>query len=144
MHHVHVASVRHSDGPPIAQPPVEPTGDPFPIDSPGPDVAPTTAPIVATPTPKPACSAPDIPAKTITVEQPSVSDEDRDGFTGMAKVKVDLDAAGKVVGASVYESTGSVPLDQAALAAARASRYAPEEVDCKDVGGSYLFTIDFQ
>ncbi|HLI94563.1 MAG TPA: energy transducer TonB [Candidatus Baltobacteraceae bacterium] len=113
-----IAAVQHSDGPPIAQLPIEPTGDPFPIDNPTPGVAPTSAPIVAAPTPKPACSAPDVPAKTLTIEPPAVSDEDRDGFTETAKVKVDVDAAGKVVGASIYESTGSVPLDQAAVAAA--------------------------
>jgi TonB family protein len=140
---VHVAANPHTITPPVA-PPVEPTGVPYPIDNPSPDVGPTDAPIVATPTPKPACSAPDIPAKTLVAQSPTISDEDRSGFTGTAKVKVDLDATGKVVGASIYESTGSVPLDQAAIMAARESRYAPEEHDCKDVAGSYLFTIDFQ
>jgi TonB family protein len=144
MHRVHIAVVPHVDGPPIAQPPVEPTGEPYPVDSASPDVAPTAAPIVATPTPKAACSSPDVPAKTLVAESPIITDDERNGFNGTAKVKVDLDAAGKVVGTSIYESTGSVPLDQAALAAARESRYAPEERDCKDVPGSYLFAIDFQ
>jgi TonB family protein len=61
-----------------------------------------------------------------------------------AKIRVNLDAEGNVRGVSVYESTGSMELDQAALAAARQSRYAPEEVNCKNVPGSYLFTVDFQ
>lgn len=134
----------HSDHPPIA-PPVEPTGIPQPLDTSGPDTAPTGAPIEATPapTPKPACSAPDVPAKTIAVHSPETP-EDAAGFTGTAKVKVDLDAMGEVVGTSVYESTGNPQLDQAALTAARESRYAPEQVDCKNISGSYLFTIDFQ
>ena len=141
---VHIAQLPH-DGPPIA-PPVEPTGNPMPVDTSGPDVLPTGAPIVATPspTPKPACSAPDVAAKTITTQSPDVPDDERDGFSGIAKVKVDLDASGAVVGTSIYESTGNMQLDRAALIAARESRYAPEQRDCKNVGGSYLFTIDFQ
>ncbi len=46
--------------------------------------------------------------------------------------------------ASIYESTGYLQLDRAAIAAARASRYAPEERDCKTVSGSYLFVVDFE
>ena len=98
-----------------------------------------------TPTPKPACSAPDVPAKAtsaITPEEPAIARDQ--GLTGTAKIEVDLDAAGTVVGTSVYLSTGSTQLDQAALDAARRSSYAPEQVDCKDVSGSYLFTVQFQ
>jgi TonB family protein len=143
VHVLHVAANPHTIGPPIAAP-VEPTPEPYPDvdESAAPET--TSAPIIASPTPKPACSAPDIAAKTIDAQSPEVPDDVRDGFIGTAKVRVDLDAAGKVVGASIYESTGSVPLDQAAIAAARESRYAPEERDCKNVAGSYLFTIDFQ
>ncbi|HKU66993.1 MAG TPA: TonB family protein [Candidatus Baltobacteraceae bacterium] len=134
----------HTDGPHIA-PFVTPTGDPsdaYP--SPGPvGAAPTPGPVEPAPTPKPACSAPDIPAKTL-VTQTAVAPVDAAGYTGQAKVQVDLDASGGVVNASVYQSTGSMELDRAALAAARASRYAPEERDCKNVSGSYLFVVDFQ
>ena len=138
-----VPSRNNPHGPPA--PPIEPTGSPMPspASTSGPAVAPTAAPFVPTPTPKPACSAPDIPAKTL-VTQPADRPEDADGYTGTAKVRVDLDAAGNVVGASVYQTTGSMELDHAALAAARASRYAPEERDCKNVSGSYLFIVDFQ
>jgi protein TonB len=131
-------------GPAIA-PPVEPTGPPVIAASTGPDVAPTSGPIVATPTPKPACSAPDVPAKTLVAQTPEVpEDAQAQGYTGTAKVKVDLDASGNVTGTSIYTSTGSMELDRAALAAARASRYAPEERNCKTVPGSYLFIIEFQ
>lgn len=109
------------------------------------DVAPTAAPFVPTPTPKPACSAPDIAAKTLDAQTPEKPDDTQaQGFMGTVKVKVDLDASGAVVGANVYQSSGSMELDQAALQAARQSRYAPEERDCKNVSGSYLFTVDFQ
>lgn len=135
----------HTDGPPVA-PPVEPTGIPGPAQTPGPDVGPTGPPVDVTPapTPKPACSAPDVAAKTIAAQSPDVPDDERNGFTGTAKVKVDLDATGAVVGTSLYESTGNMQLDQAALRAARDSRYAPEQYECKNVAGSYLFTVDFQ
>jgi protein TonB len=126
-------------------PPVQPSGDPvpYPVDTSAPIAAPTDAPFVPTPTPKPACSAPDIAAKTL-VTQSADRPENADVYTGTAKVQVDLDASGNVVGASIYQSTGSMELDRAAVAAARASRYAPEERDCKNVSGSYLFVVDFQ
>lgn len=147
--HVHtvklVAKNDNPKGPSELPPPPQPTGDPNPGQTSGPDTAPTAAPFVPTPTPKPACSAPDIPAKTIDAQTPDKPDDAQaEGFVGTVKVKVNLDAAGAVLGASVYESSGSMELDQAALSAARASRYEPEERDCKNVPGSYLFTVDFQ
>lgn len=144
MHRVRAALVRHAAGPAIA-PPVEPTGDPVVVNTAGPDIASTAAPIVATPTPRPACSAPDVPAKTLVTQSPIVPDDASAGaLAGTAKVRVDLDDSGKVVGTSIYESTGSMELDRAAISAARNSRYAPEQRDCKNVAGSYLFTVDFQ
>jgi protein TonB len=120
------------------------TPEPYDYGTPGPDVvAPTGAPASPAPTPKPACSAPDVPARTTFVEPPAVSDTvSQTGQT--AKIRVDLDADGSVRGVSVYVSTGSMELDQAALAAARQSRYAAEQIDCKNVPGSYLFTVEFQ
>jgi TonB family protein len=120
-------------------------GTPGPADigssAPGPDSGPTGTP-EPTATPKPACSAPDVPARTTFVQSPSVPDSvPANGTT--AKIRVDLDVEGNVRGVSVYESTGSMELDRAALQAARDSRYAPEEVNCKNVSGSYLFTVDF-
>lgn len=121
------------------------TPEPRDLASPGPDVTgppATETPSPPTPTPKPACSAPDVAARaidTITPETP----EDSDANGAQAKVRVDLDANGAVTGVSVYQSSGDQRLDSAAMRAARASRYAPELRDCKDVPGSYLFTVDF-
>lgn len=132
-------STQHARGVAIAIPtgapdPIEPgvvNGDGTATDSPAP-----------TPTPKPSCSAPDVPARTTFVQSPVVPDDvSENGVT--AKIRVDLDSNGTVTGVSVYESAGSMPLDRAALAAARQSRYAPEERDCKNIAGSYLFTVDF-
>jgi len=147
MHPVHLAQNHGEHRGAIVAPPVEPTGEPNPgpVETAGPPEAPTAAPVVvATSTPKPACSAPDVPARAIVTQSPQVPEDDRNGFTGTAKVKVVLDGSGNVVGAQMYESTGSMQLDRAAIAAARESRYAPEERDCKNVGGAYLFTVDFQ
>lgn len=119
-------------------------GTPAPPDpdaSPGPDAGPTLEPSLPTPTPKPACSAPDVPARTTFVQSPSASDSATQPAT--AKIRVDLDADGAVRGVSIYESTGSMELDRAALEAARESHYAAEQYDCKNIPGSYLFTVDF-
>jgi protein TonB len=124
-------------------PQIEPTGIPnggYNFDTPGPQV--TGAP-TPTPTPKPACSAPDIPAKAVEAISPQAP-PDAQSSNAVAKIKVDLDASGNVVGTSVYESTGYPQLDRAALDAARESRYAPEEKNCKNMPGSYLFTVTFQ
>lgn len=146
MHIPKLIAQAHPHEPP-AGPVVEPTGIPQPpADTAGPDAAPTGAPVEVTPspTPKPACSAPDVPAKTVVTQQPQVPEDQSGGFVGTAKVKVDLDASGAVVGTSIYESTGNMMFDRAALEAARASQYAPEQRDCKNISGSYLFTVDFQ
>lgn len=102
-----------------------------------------SAPPAPSPTPKPACSAPDIPAKAVDAVTPETP-ADSPVTNVVAKVEVTLDASGTVVGTKIYTSTGYSQLDRAALEAARESRYAPEERDCKNIPGSYLFTVDFQ
>lgn len=81
----------------------------------------------------------------MVVQQAIVPDDSlSNGFTGAAEIKVDLDATGAVVHTGIYESTGSMELDRAALQAAAQSRYEPGQHDCKKVPGSYLFTVEFQ
>jgi len=63
--------------------------------------------------------------------------------TGIASVKIALDAAGRLTSSSVFESSGNRWLDQAALRAARSSRYSAESRDCAHVGGTYAFVVDF-
>ena len=134
-----------------AAPPEEKPGVPAPLDEPIGPVQPSSVPASPigvespSPSPKPACSAPDVPAKAVDAVTPDDPPAARDeGISGMAKIRVDLDDEVNVAGASVFSSTGSAQLDQAALQAARDSRYAPERIDCKDVPGSYLFTVQFQ
>ena len=137
---VHTAS-RNTTSPPGVAIATEPPGPPD-IGTTPTDSGPTDGPAAPSPTPKPACSAPDVAARVVTVDSPNTPD-DQQGTNATAKIRVDLDADGNVLGVSVYESAGSMELDRAALQAARASRYAPEEKDCKKIPGSYLFTVDF-
>jgi TonB family protein len=94
--------------------------------------------------PAPACSDPNVEAKTTVAISP---DQTSSGFAAgtnvTAMIKVDLDATGRVTGVSVYGSSGSVELDNAAMQAARESSYAPEMRDCQPVAGSYLFKVEF-
>lgn len=92
----------------------------------------------------PACSDPNAQAKTLVAIAPdSASADVAAGSNVTAMIKVDLDENGRVLGVSVYASTGSLELDQAALRAARESTYAPETRDCRPVAGSYLFKVEF-
>lgn len=126
----------------VAVQPAE-TGNPQPLESPGAGPVATALPSPAvTPTPKPACSSPDVAAKAIDTVSPGTP-EGVDAVHAVAQIEVQLDAAGNVLNAGVYSSTGYPQLDRAALEAARESRYAPEQRDCKNVAGSYLFTVDF-
>ena len=47
------------------------------------------------------------------------------GVEGVVRIRLSLDAEGRLVAAAVEASSGSPALDEAALAAARASRYEP-------------------
>jgi protein TonB len=142
VHLIHQLAKAQPSAPPEMPPGPESTASPD-IGMPG-SPEPSAAPIPPTPspTPKPACSAPDVPAKAVDAISPQTP-PDVSAVSVTAKIRVDLDAAGAVTGASVYESTGYPQLDRAALEAARESRYAPEEKNCRDVSGSYLFTVDF-
>ena len=123
-------------------PPVEPPGTPEPMATALVAAAgPTDGPVA----PKPACTAPDVPAHAVETAQAVYPEgAQTSGFAGETQVKVSLDAAGAIVAAGVYTSSGSFELDRAAVQAARASRFAPEQLHCKNVAGSYLFKVDFQ
>ena len=126
--------------------PAEPPGSPGPestdgsgvgndLGSPGPSAAPTD-------TPKPACSTPEIEATAADVVEPVVP-EGVEGVNARAQVRVTLSPAGTILGVAIFSSTGDARLDNAALRAARESTYHAEIRDCVAIGGSYLFTVDF-
>jgi TonB family protein len=105
--------------------------------------APTPVP-TPSPTPKPQCANPNLEATTINAVTPDMPDIARqEGATGSVSVKVTLDATGAVTGTEIYQSAHNAALDQAAIAAAKASKYQPEIVNCVKTAGSYIFRVDF-
>ncbi|MHB8151607.1 MAG: TonB family protein, partial [Bacillati bacterium] len=58
-------------------------------------------------------------------------------------VRVSIDHTGKLLGTSVWGSSGVAAFDDAAVDAARASRYQPGTAFCRPVAGSYLFVSQF-
>jgi protein TonB len=93
--------------------------------------------------PRPACSSPDAPARTISAAPAEAPDGATD-LPATADVEVTLDAAGGITDVRIYRSTNDPLLDRAAVRAARGSTYAPALVDCRPAGGTYLFRVDFQ
>jgi TonB family protein len=67
----------------------------------------------------------------------------REHATGTVQVKLMIDASGLVAAATIYKSSRNALLDDAALAAARASTYAPARVRCLPSSSTYLFRVDF-
>lgn len=130
----------------VAITPSFPTGEPIAPGNPGTNGTGgvISQPVAPTEAPGPACSDPNIEAKTINAISPDqTASGSAAGTSATAMIKVDLDASGHVIGVSVYASTGSLELDRAAMQAARESSYAPEMRDCQAVAGSYLFKVEF-
>jgi len=120
------------------------TGVPIAPGNPGTPGGVIGQPEIPTGPPAPACSDPNVEAKTIVAVAPDAPSSAYGAATDTtAMIKVDLDAAGRILGVSVYRSTGSLELDQAAMQAARESTYSPETRDCQAVPGSYLFKVEF-
>jgi TonB family protein len=117
-------------------------GTPAPATSaPMPAATPSPAP---TATPKPACAQPDTAARVVQAAQPETPDGALSSTTqARVEVRVDLSDSGRVLGASVYASSGDMQLDAAAVAAARRSEYAPAVTSCVRQPGSYKFVVEF-
>jgi TonB family protein len=135
----------HITLPQVNSPRGESTAGPLVVATSGAEVPglPVGDPTASAVPPRPACSVPNAPARTITAAMP----ENPDGVAGLpatAEVEVTLDAAGHVTGLRIYRSAFNQQLDRAAIIAARTSTYAPALVDCLPAGGTYLFTVEFQ
>ncbi len=105
----------------------------------------TPGPPVETPTPKPACAQPHVDATTTNPVSPDTPEmAKQQGLTGTSMVKVSLSATGSVLGATIYKSSGSALLDNAAVQAAKESSYSPEIDNCAKVAGDYIFRADFE
>ena len=105
------------------------------------------APVSTAPpgTPKPACKTPYQDATVVQQAQPEYPDSAREQGLGEVQVavKVTIGPSGSLVNATISQSAGNMALDQAALAAARQSTYAPKIVNCEAVEGDYLFRVTF-
>jgi|SRR5579863_94276 len=110
--------------------------------SPPPVASPTPPPVVS---PTPDCSKLDIPAQIAqTPPPPDLSGDARaSAASGTARVRVQLDADGAVIGTAVLNSSGSTALDDVAVGLARNARYAPATHQCKTVASYYDFTAKF-
>jgi len=143
QHHPRPPVSHNSDTTTTVEPPgqITPPGQPD-VGPPGPG---PSGPVEPTEPPAPSCTAPDVAAhvvNTATAETPEVAQEQ--GVTGTTQVEVSIDPDGRITATSIYRSSGSQALDNAALAAARQSTYKADVRDCEAVAGSYLFTVVFQ
>jgi TonB family protein len=64
-------------------------------------------------------------------------------FSGVARVRVDVDPHGAVTATSMVDSTGNSSLDLVVVSMARAAQYAPATHACKPASGSYVFAAKF-
>ena len=126
-------------GVPEGQPPADATGAPVADQTPASTPAPTPVPHASTL----ACTRPDIPAATLRAAEPELPAlAQQQGIHGEVDVVVWLDAASRVVEATV-ESSPSRVLVEPALAAARASVFRTETHNCAPIPARYLFRVDF-
>ena len=88
-----------------------------------------------------ACNHAGSTVTTATVETPAAAD--RLGIYGVVNVAVDIDATGRPISAKIASSPSPI-LNDAALAAAMKSSFAPEVRNCKPIPGTYIFAVDFQ
>ncbi len=92
-----------------------------------------------------ACANPNVPAHVLEAVDPVYPDSAaQEHVFGTVLVAVTLSTSGAVVSTAISKSSGNDALDQAALHAAQASEYAPDYVDCRPVGGTYIFRAIFE
>lgn len=92
-------------------------------------------------TPSPTCAILNAEARMITGVAPITPTAAKE-VTGQVVVVVSLDANSSVVGAAISK-TPTALVNDAALAAARASTFQTRIVDCRPVAGRFLFLVDF-
>lgn len=83
---------------------------------------------------------------TVTTQvAPDYPERARGAGLGVSKVsiRVYLSPKGTVAALRVFNSSGNVDLDQAAIRAAAQSTYSPRVKNCKPAFGLYLFRVTF-
>jgi protein TonB len=111
---------------------------------------PTAVPTVAPATPAPTVAPPSGPitatdatfAYQAPLDYPQIAKDEN--IQGTAIVLVTIGVDGTLVSATIAESSGNASLDQAALKAARESRYQPYLVNGKPVEQQYKIVYEFK
>lgn len=89
------------------------------------------------------CAQPFVPASTVRAAYPNITmQQQQEGLSGVIHVEIDLDPKSTIVAASVASSTSPL-LNEDALAAARTSTFQAPTYRCRPMGGSYIFTVEF-
>jgi TonB family protein len=91
------------------------------------------------------CTRKDVGVEILDQARPDYPDSLQNDGIGKVTVslKVQIDAAGKIMYATISQSSGVMELDQAALSAARRSLYLPAVKDCRRVSGWFDFSVTF-
>ena len=74
------------------------------------------------------------------VDVPAIAQEM--GFKGSTSIQIELAPSGKLVAASVAQTSGSRMVDASALSAAKQSTFRAGTINCEPVGGVYLLLAD--
>lgn len=102
---------------------------------------PVAAQDAATPSSAVACAVPNQPARTLNAVRAETPAEARD-ISGTVIVTVTLDETSRIVSALIAKSPSAL-LNRAALDAARASTFQTQTQNCRPVGGTYDFIVQF-
>ncbi|MDQ2681123.1 MAG: TonB family protein [Candidatus Eremiobacteraeota bacterium] len=110
-----------------------------------PAVKASAGPAAPTPTPAPKCAVPYRDAVATNKVPPDYPEMARQQNLGVVTVlvKVTVGPTGSLQAATVQQSSGNSSIDQAAIAAAKASSYSAKVVNCTPVAGDYGFTAEF-
>jgi len=115
-------------------------------ETPAPAPPPATAVASAAPFPPAVCPEPFV-AATVThpvqPDFPSIVESEGFGGTAISEIAVALDPTGKLIDSWIWAKSGYPALDEAALKAARRSKYTGATSYCRPVDETYLFRADF-
>ncbi len=105
----------------------------------------STAPPAPTTAPAPKCAIPMRDAVATNKVPPDYPELAREQNLGVVTVlvKVTVGASGALSAATIQQSSGNSSIDNAAIAAAKASSYSPKIENCLPVSGDYGFTAEF-
>ena len=89
----------------------------------------------------PHCADPNREASVTNVVMSDAPPDLKEPVTAL--VEVVIGPSGNLVNATIYKSGGSISVDRAAIASARASTFSPKFVDCVPTTADYLFRAEF-